>query len=441
MIREIGIEKIHPHKDNPRKDLGDLAELTDSIRAFGILQNLTVVPNGDEYTVVCGHRRLAAAKEAGLEVLPCVVAEDMDQRTQVSIMLLENMQRSDLTAQEEAQGFQMMMDLGASIAEIVKETGLSETKVRHRVKLNELDQKVLAEKMAKNISIGDLIKLEQIKDPDAKNEVLKAIGTNNFDMKLKEAIDNQAIAHFTSFVNETAPGLTDIEYTWRYKDIDHILCTADDEEIEEFIEAVKKAAEKEGVEPGIRIYGIRATSFITSEEERTYISDPKERETREKQREAVEALGQKMERIESLWEEYVKGLSNSKAKDMVENLLGWLVVDVIGVEYDNIDEMLQFMDVEMPMGGSVESLDKDEELKEDLLMELFEKEKYKMTIVAILITLMPYTNRLWDWRGEFDGSDQMAKIRDFLQDIGYMESDDEAAFLSGDSDLYWKEEE
>ena len=103
----IPIEQLYPHPDNPRKDLGDLTELADSIKANGVLQNLTVVPRtvtgeitGETwqkgYTVVIGHRRLAASKLAGLKELPCVIT-DMDLRSQVQTMLMENIQRADLT--------------------------------------------------------------------------------------------------------------------------------------------------------------------------------------------------------------------------------------------------------------------------------------------------------------------------------------------------------
>ena len=108
----IQTDELHPHPDNPRKDLGDLTELADSIKANGVLQNLTVVPRivtgnllgntwQDGYTVVIGHRRLAAAKQAGLKELPCIVA-DMSLRDQVRTMLMENIQRADLTLYEQA---------------------------------------------------------------------------------------------------------------------------------------------------------------------------------------------------------------------------------------------------------------------------------------------------------------------------------------------------
>lgn len=107
-IINLSVELLEPHPNNPRKELGDLTELSESIKENGIMQNLTVVPfeseAGTRYRVIIGHRRLAASKAAGLAEVPCAVV-DMDEKTQLSTMLLENIQRSDLTAFEQAQGF------------------------------------------------------------------------------------------------------------------------------------------------------------------------------------------------------------------------------------------------------------------------------------------------------------------------------------------------
>ena len=81
-IVTIGLEHIHPHPDNPRKDLGDLTELAESIKKNGIMQNLTVIPKEGEpgeYITIIGHRRSAAAKLAGVTEAPCRVVEDMDE--------------------------------------------------------------------------------------------------------------------------------------------------------------------------------------------------------------------------------------------------------------------------------------------------------------------------------------------------------------------------
>lgn len=175
----IPIDALKPHPDNPRKDVGDVTELADSIKANGIFQNLTVIPDGDSYMVVIGHRRLAAAKAAGLTELPCMVVE-MDAKEQISTMLLENMQRNDLTVYEQAQGFQMMLDLGETESDIAEKTGFSKTTVRHRLKLLELDPEEFRKSQERQPTMADYIELEKITDPELKSKALAAIGTANY---------------------------------------------------------------------------------------------------------------------------------------------------------------------------------------------------------------------------------------------------------------------
>lgn len=79
----------------------------------------TIKLGDDHYVVLIGHRRMAAAKLAGLTELPCVIV-DMTEREQVQTMLVENMQRSDLTVYEEAKGFQMMLDLGDTVETVAE---------------------------------------------------------------------------------------------------------------------------------------------------------------------------------------------------------------------------------------------------------------------------------------------------------------------------------
>lgn len=205
-IYELPISQLIPHPDNPRKDLGDLEELSESIRTNGIRQNLTVVaaervegvtiPEDGEphYVVVIGHRRLAAAKLAGLSTVPCAV-EIMDRKEQLSTMLLENMQRSDLTVYEQAWGFQQMSLLGCSVEEISTKSGFSKSTVRRRLKMAELDQKTLKEvSTGRQLTLDDFDRLAEIEDITARNEVLKSIGTSNFNQDLEKARVAQAVA-------------------------------------------------------------------------------------------------------------------------------------------------------------------------------------------------------------------------------------------------------
>lgn len=190
-IVEIAVEKIKPNPANPRLDLGDLTELAASIRENGIMQNLTVVKDEEDgYMAVIGHRRLAAAKLAELETVPCQI-KNLTPKEQMCIMLAENIQRNSLTPYEQAQGFQMYMNLGADISEIVEKTGFSESTVRHRLKLAELDQDVLKEKSGEQILMKDYIKLEEIKDVELRNEALKNIGTSDFAYSVRYAKEEE----------------------------------------------------------------------------------------------------------------------------------------------------------------------------------------------------------------------------------------------------------
>lgn len=197
----LPIDCLYPHPDNPRKELGDLTELADSIKANGIYQNLTVVPghylgnewHEDNYTIIIGHRRLAASKLAGLEKVPCVIAS-MDKQQQVRTMLLENMQRSDLTVYEQAQGFQMLLDFGATIEEIANKSGFSATTVRRRIKMCELDQDKLKRiSSERQLSLTDFDELAKIEDLEKRNKVLEKLGTSDFSYALKEALRKQIV--------------------------------------------------------------------------------------------------------------------------------------------------------------------------------------------------------------------------------------------------------
>lgn len=198
-LKMISIERLIHHPDNPRKEIGDITELTESIKKNGIMQNLTVIPKrdqfGDQYWVLIGNRRFEAAKAAGLKELPCKVVDDLSPAEQVGIMLEENMQRNDLTIVEQAEGFQLMLDFGESVESIAERTGFSETTVRRRLKINELDKKTLSEKAeAFQLTISDMTELEKIKDVKNRNHLLK-MSLSQYDLRcrIKSAIRQQNI--------------------------------------------------------------------------------------------------------------------------------------------------------------------------------------------------------------------------------------------------------
>lgn len=184
-IVNISTQDIYQHPDNPRKDLGDLTELSDSIKKNGVMQNCTVIPghwdndrvwHEEGFTLIIGHRRFAAAKLAGVSELPCRIVDDMDIKDQVSTMLEENMQRTDLTIWEQANGFQMMLDLGQTEDQIAEKSGFSKTTVRRRLNIAKLDQEVLQQKGKDDsfqLTLRDLYELESIEDIEIRNKILK----------------------------------------------------------------------------------------------------------------------------------------------------------------------------------------------------------------------------------------------------------------------------
>lgn len=226
-ITNIACRRLHPHPDNPRKELGDLTELAASIKENGIFQNLTVIPghylnsreyiakcvdeggdaaaaaaawtpkavwSSEDYTIIIGHRRAAAAQQAGLYELPCAIVE-MDEREQMQTMMIENMQRSDLTVYEQAQGFQMMMDFGQTVEQISDKSGFSQSTIRRRIKLLELNRDSFKKAEKRGATLSDFAQLDKIEDLEARNRVLETLGTQNFNRAMQDALEQQKWQH------------------------------------------------------------------------------------------------------------------------------------------------------------------------------------------------------------------------------------------------------
>jgi ParB family chromosome partitioning protein len=237
-IVNIAVEEISPHGANPRKELGDLTELADSIKSMGVMQNLTIVPwvchltqkGADRpekqkemgYTVVIGHRRLAAAKLAGLETVPCIIS-DMDYKTQLSTMLLENMQRSDLSVYEEANGFKQLTLFGINESEIAKLTGFSKKTIKRRMQLLDLDEAKFKEATEIGITLTDFDNLSEIEDVTVRNAVLAKVGTNDYNWELSQALRKQKemknkpllIEKFKTFATQIDERNDDVVYVMR----------------------------------------------------------------------------------------------------------------------------------------------------------------------------------------------------------------------------------
>jgi ParB/RepB/Spo0J family partition protein len=161
-IVDVALELIDPHPHNPRKDLGDLSELTASIAAQGVLQNVTVVPHPEfqfRYLALLGHRRIAAAQAAGLTTVPAGVRAGLSLAEQIELMLVENLQRTDLTITEEGAGYQGLLDLGLSKASIVQRTGRAKNTVESRIRVAGLPDPVRTVVDSHQLTIDDALTL------------------------------------------------------------------------------------------------------------------------------------------------------------------------------------------------------------------------------------------------------------------------------------------
>lgn len=152
----ISVELIDRNPFQPRKDFDDetLKELTDSIRQHGVLQPILVRPHGSEYQLIAGERRWLAAKQAGLEMIPCRVLELEDQSV-FEVAIEENLKRKDLNVLEKAQAFQdYIARFGSTIDQLAKKLSLNRSTVSNFLRLLELPDNVKKALRADKITNG-----------------------------------------------------------------------------------------------------------------------------------------------------------------------------------------------------------------------------------------------------------------------------------------------
>ncbi len=451
----IPVTYLYPHPDNPRKDLGDLTELANSIKEKGIMQNLTVVPRRDNtYTVIIGHRRLAAAKAAGLEEVPCIITE-MSPQEQVATMLLENMQRSDLTLYEQAQGFQMMLDFGESPETISQKTGLSESTVRRRVKLTKLNQDTLKKVSSRQISIGDLDRLSNIEDENERNKVLNHIGTNNFENEFKKALNAQKTQ---KNIAKTKEAFADIDITeithqdYQTQMYERSFCY--EESLEKGVEFVKELIAN-GKKCFIE-YGKCGSFYIYSEKTKPQASKsvPTEADTEVEQdaeeQAAAIAEKEKQERLRQLKDirenalkeafnrayqlrfDYIKSFTEAKAKEYATQIIKANVK--CNVEfYTELDNDLLKELLELDISDDVEEIDYS------FYKDTVEKSPFKSLLAVTWSFLDSKTAKCFNPDLSYFENELLDDVYNFFDHLGYDPSDEEIELLNGTSPLYLKE--
>lgn len=140
----VPIERLKPNPDQPRRTFNpeDLEDLTASIKEKGIIQPLIVRPKGDDYEIVAGERRWRAAQKAQLHEVPVLVRE-FDDTEVLEIAIIENIQRADLNAVEEAAGYRQLMDkFGHTQEKLSEALGKSRSHIANLMRLLSLPSDV-----------------------------------------------------------------------------------------------------------------------------------------------------------------------------------------------------------------------------------------------------------------------------------------------------------
>ena len=177
--RMIPVEKIRPNPDQPRKALGDLRELTDSIKEKGVLEPLLVrfVPRDECYYIISGERRYHASRAAGLRELPCIekIADDAET---LELALIENLQRKDLTPFEEAEGlYRLAAHFDYTHEDIAKKIGKARSSVTETLSLRNIPDGLRRKCADKGIVTKSLL-LQVARQPNEKKmaEAVQRIG-------------------------------------------------------------------------------------------------------------------------------------------------------------------------------------------------------------------------------------------------------------------------
>lgn len=447
-LQYISIEKLYPHPDNPRKELGDLTELADSIKAKGVMQNLTVVPfvskfnpkfNGAGlYTVIIGHRRCAAAKLAGLTELPCVVVE-MTPEEQVATMLLENMQRVDLTPYEQAQGFQMMLDLGDSVNGIAEKTGFSKSTVRRRLKLTELDQKLLQEASGRQVSLLDLERLEKIEDVKERNKVLKSIGTNNFERELQNALNEQKNKKLEAACRAVLREYSAIEIPskdkWdsaKYRSHGGVH-TGMQDELRKALDQLKQQQIYFCIEYGYCY--LRTSAGAT---------DPKEDADKAARKKAEEERSVRYNALQNAFASayelrlnFMKMMAKGRGAMVSESAIGFLL-ELGYKEYADFDPTF-FAELIGMSEEEIESAEENDELYTKVYFAMSSKPSLTITLFTYASTGDGERRSCFDYHGAYYRNKRLELIYRFLERIGYKMSDEEKDLMDGTHELYLKE--
>lgn len=221
-VKKIKITQIEPNKAQPRTDFDEekIEELADSIREYGLIQPIVVKLNKNGYyTIIAGERRWRAARKAGLKEVPAVI-KDVSEQTEKEITLIENIQREDLNALEEAAGIKELMDVyGLTQEDVAKKIGRSRPAVANILRLLNLPEEI--QKLVKEgtLSQGHARALLAVEDKVKAQDIAKLIIAQDMSVRQTEAY----IANLSKVRTVKKPTKEEIEISRHIKALEESL--------------------------------------------------------------------------------------------------------------------------------------------------------------------------------------------------------------------------
>ena len=186
----VKVTSIEPNREQPRKDFNEeaMGELAESMKVYGVLQPLLVQKKGDYYEIIAGERRWRAAKLAGLKEVPVVIREYTKQQT-MEIALIENGQREDLNAIEEAKAYQrLIQEFELKQEEIAARVGKSRVTITNSMRLLKLDERVQEMLIQNQITGGHARALLTVEDGELQYKLAGKIIAENLSVREIEKI-------------------------------------------------------------------------------------------------------------------------------------------------------------------------------------------------------------------------------------------------------------
>ena len=344
------------------------------------------------------------------------------------------MQRSDLTRYEQAQGFQMMLDLGETKSEIAEKTGFSETTVRHRLKLLELDPEEFRKAEERQPKLTDYIELEKITDPDLKSKALKTIGTSNFQWTIESCKRQQREKNLRD------EWLTYIDKLFMKTDWDP------DREVVKTLYFTKTMTDEDKAEldklqdedhDNVLDYwhkGGNTYCYILGKKRDKPL--PKYEDENRRRTEKIDRIRTIQNQAQALRQKFVKEyVSKSNHRAMVLRALFSHEIDICDVKWNRVADVLG-----IPCGED-EDFDSDTitENSDFIMLCVTSPDKVLLTVIADYVE--DNDKRVYAWDGSYSRNEGLERWYRTLESIGYSMSDEEKAMLDGTHECFKEEKD